>query len=74
MVDDDGAWPSYKLTFGSGELKLIATWHSLTPDPARSGGGGGGGWGACWHQCFVLKQDILISVELVSNQEAAAPS
>ena len=24
---------------------LIATWHSLTPDPARSGGGGGGGAG-----------------------------
>ena len=42
MVDDDGAWPSYKLTLGSGELKLIATWHSLTPDPARSGVGGGG--------------------------------
>ena len=40
---DDGAWPSYKLTFGSGELKLIATWHSLTPDPARSGGGGHAG-------------------------------
>ena len=37
MVDDDGAWP--------GELKLIATWHSLTPDPARSGVGG---WG-CGH-------------------------
>ena len=59
---------SYKLTFGSGELKLIATWHSLTPDPARSG------WGACWHQCFVFEQDILIPVELVSIQEAAAPS
>ena len=42
MVDDDGAWPSYRLTFGSGELKLIATWHSLTPDPARSGMGVGG--------------------------------
>ena len=47
MVDDDGrrrddgAWPSHKLTFGSGELKLIATCHSLTPDPARSGRGGG---------------------------------
>ena len=37
---DDGAWPSYKLTIGSGELKLIATWRSLTPDPARLGGGG----------------------------------
>ena len=63
-VDDDGAWPAYKLTLGSGELKLIATWHSLTPDPARSCvcvGGGGGGGGAYWHQCFVLKQDILIS-------------
>ena len=69
MVDDDGAWPSYKLTLGSGELKLIATWHSLTPDPARSGVGGHAGN----VQCFVLKQDILISVELVSNQEAAAP-
>ena len=33
----------YKLTFGSGELKLIATWHSLIPDPARSWGGGGAG-------------------------------
>ena len=71
MVDDDGgrtddgAWPSYKLTFGSGKLKLIATWHSLTADPARSG--------ACW-QCFVFEQDILIPVELVSTQEAAAPS
>ena len=74
MVDDNGAWPSYKLTFGSGELKLIATWHSLTPDPVRSGMGGGGGGGSCSHQCFVLKQDILISVELGSNQEAAAPS
>ena len=46
MVDDertdDGAWPSYKLTLDSGELKVIATWHSLTPDPARSGVGGGG--------------------------------
>ena len=40
---DDVARPSYKLNLGSGELKLIATWHSLTPDPARSGGGGGGG-------------------------------
>ena len=68
MVDDDGAWPSYKLTLGSGELKFIATWHSLTPDLARSG------VEAYWHQCFVIKQDILISVELVSNQEAAAPS
>ena len=72
MVDDDGrtddgAWPSYKLTFGSGELKSIATWHSLTPDPAGLGG-------ACWHQCFVFEQDILIPVELVSTQEAAAPS
>ena len=27
------------------EQKLIATWHSLTPDPARSEGGGGGGEG-----------------------------
>ena len=71
---DDGAWPSYKhkLTIGSGELKLIATWHSLTPDPARAGGGGGGG--LCWHQCFVFEHDILIPVELVSTQEAAAPS
>ena len=24
------------------EQKPIATWHSLTPDPARSGEGGGG--------------------------------
>ena len=45
MVDDDGrqtddgAWPS----LGSSELKLIVTWHSLTPDPARSGRGMGGG-------------------------------
>ena len=70
MVDDDVAWPSYQLTLGSGELKLIATWHSLTPDPARSGVG----LQACWHQRFVLKQDILISVEQVSNQEAVAPS
>ena len=69
MVDDDGAWPSYKLTLGSGDLKLIATWHSLTPDPARSGG-----WGACWHQCFVLKQDILISVEWLVTRKRAAPS
>ena len=37
---DDVARPSCKLTLGSGELKLIATWHSLTPDPARSGVGG----------------------------------
>ena len=49
MVDDDGrrtddgVWPSYKLTIGSGELKLKAPWHSLTPDPARSGGVGWGG-------------------------------
>ena len=42
---DDGAWQSYKLTLGSGELKLITTWHSLTPDPASSVGGGGGGGG-----------------------------
>ena len=42
MVDDDVAWPSYQLTLGSGELKLIATWHSLTPYPARSGLGGAG--------------------------------
>ena len=74
MVDDDGRrtddglWPSYKLTLDSSELKLIATWYSLTPDPARSWGG------ACWHQCFVFEQDILIPVELVSTQEAAAPS
>ena len=27
------------------EQKPIATWHSLTPDPARSGEGGGGGGG-----------------------------
>ena len=68
-MTDDGAWPSrYKLTLGSGELKLIATWHSLTPDTARSGVG----WGACWQQCFVFEQDISISVELVSTQEAAA--
>ena len=65
---DDGAWPSYKLTIGSGELKLITTWHSLTPDQARSWGG------LCWHQSFVFEQDILIPVELVSTQEAAAPS
>ena len=25
------------------EQKRIATWHSLTPHPARSWGGGGGG-------------------------------
>ena len=62
---DDVAWPSYKLTYGSGELKLIATWHSLTPD---SGGG------ACWHQCFVFEQDILIPLELVRTQIAAVPS
>ena len=68
MVDDDGAWPFYKLTLGSGELKLIATWHSLTPDPARSG------WGGMLAPVFCLKARHLISVELVSNQEAAAPS
>ena len=33
----------FKLTLGSGEIKLIATWHSLTPDPARCRGGWGGG-------------------------------
>ena len=32
------------------------------------------GGGACCHQCFVFEQDILIPVELVSTQEAAAPS
>ena len=65
---NDGAWPSYKLTFGSGELKLISTWHSLTPDPARSGGGGR-------HTgTSVFEQDILISIELVCIQEADAPS
>ena len=51
------------------EQKLIATWHSLTPDPARSRGGG-----ACWHQGFVFEQDIFISVELFNTQEAEAPS
>ena len=76
MVDDNGAWPSYKLTLGSGELKLIATWHSLTPDAARSGGGGGGGggFGGMLAPVFCLKARHLISVELVSNQEAVAPS
>ena len=63
---DDVARPSYTLTLGSGELKLIATWHSLTPD-SRGGG-------ACWHQCFVFEQDILIPLELASTQIAAAPS
>ena len=29
---------------------------------------------AVWHQSFVFEQDILISVELVSTQEAAIPS
>ena len=42
------------------EQKLIATWHSLTPDPTRSEGGGG-----CWDQGFFFEQDILISVGLV---------
>ena len=73
MVDDDGrtddgAWPSYKLTFGSGELKLIATWQLLI---RRGRGGGGGGHVGT---SFVFEQDILIPVELVSTQEAAAPS
>ena len=26
-----------------------------------------GGGGACWHQIFVFEQDIIISVELVSD-------
>ena len=47
----------------------------MDPDPARSGGGGGGVGGvAVWHQGFVIEQDILISVELISIQEAAVPA
>ena len=72
MVDEDGAWPSYKLTLGSGELKLIATWHSLTPDPARSGVWGGGG--GMLAPVFCLKARHFNFRELVSNQEATAPS
>ena len=36
--------------------------------------GGGGGGGSVWHQGFVIEQDILISVELISIQQAAVPS
>ena len=46
----------------------------MDPDPAMSGGGGGGEGGSIWHQGFVIEQDILISVELISIQEAAVPS
>ena len=49
------------------EQKLIATWHSLTPHPARPGAGE-------LTPGFCLEQDVLISVELVSTQEAAALS
>ena len=54
------------------EQKLIETWHSLNPHSARSGGGGGGH--ADTRVLSLSKIYILISVELVSTQDAAAPS
>ena len=54
------------ITLGSGELKLIATWHSLTPDPVRSGVGVGG----MLAPVFCLKARHFNFRRMVSNQEA----